>query len=237
MHKACDDEIPLQDPHAKIPTGAVYKTTWQEDEALQKYLHEDLPTGKVRRSRLATGAQILFVRNKDGSLRLVIAYRVLNRLTIPNKYPLPLISELLDKTRACKWYTRLHLKNGFNLIRVAAGHEWKTAFPAKKGRFEYTVMPFGLTNAPTTLQEMMRTIFKDEEGCVWYIDDTLIYGGTTEAEHQAFVTKVLQQCVKHVLAVNLTKSEFHVHETIFLVHIVKGSQVQMDPAKLETMSN
>ena len=84
-------------------------------------------------------------------------------------------------------------------------------------------MPFGLTNAPATFQEMMDTIFKVEEGCFWYRDVILIYGGSTQAEYQAFVEKVLQQCVKHELAVNLTKSEFHVYETIFLGHIVDGS--------------
>ena len=97
-----DHEIPLQDQQAKIQIGAVYKTTWEEDEALQKYLDKNLSTGKVRRSRSTTGAPILFVRKKDGSQRLVIDYRALNRLTIPNKYPLPLISELLDKTRGGK---------------------------------------------------------------------------------------------------------------------------------------
>ena len=178
----------------------------------------------------------MFVRKKDGSLRLVIGYRARNRLTIPSKYPLPLISELLDKTRAGKWFTRLDPKYGFNLIRVAAGHEWKTAFRTKKGLFEYTVMPFGLTNAPATFQEMMDTIFKDEEGCIWYMNEIHMNGGSTEAEHQAFVEKVLQQWVNHALAVNLTKSEFHVHESIILGHIGNGGQVQMDPAKLETMS-
>ena len=160
-HKPWDHEISLQNPHAKIPTGAVYETTCEEDEVLQKYLYGNLAIGKVRRSRSATGAPILFVRKKDGSLGLVVAYRALNRLTITNKYPLPLISELLDQTRGGKWFTRLNLKNGFNLIRVAAGHEWQTAFRTKKGLFEYTVMPFGFTNAPTTFQEMMDIIFKD----------------------------------------------------------------------------
>ena len=83
---------------------------------------------------------------------------------------------------------------------------------------------------------MMDTIFKDAERCVWYMYDILIYGGSTEAEHQAFVENVLQHCVKHVLAVNLTKSEFHVHKTSFLGHIVNGRQVQMDTTTLETMS-
>ena len=82
----------------------------------------------------------------------------------------------------------------------------------------------------------MDIIFKDAEGCVWYMYDILIYGATTEAEHQAWVEEIVEQCVKHGLAVNLTKSEFHVHATIVLVHIVSGSQVQMDPAKLENMS-
>ena len=142
-HKPEHHEIPLQDLHAKIPTGAVYTTTWEEDKALQQYLYGNLPTGKVHRSRSAAGAPILFVRNKDGSLRLGIDYRELNRLTISNKYTLPLISELLDKTRGGKCFPRLDLKNGFHLIRVAGGHEWKTAFRTKKGLFEYTVMAFG----------------------------------------------------------------------------------------------
>ena len=96
-------------------------------------------------------------------------------------------------------------------------------------------MQFGLTNTHATFQERMDTIFKDKEECMWFIADILIYEGTTEAEHQAFVEKVLQQRVNHGFAGNLTKSEFHVHESIFLSHIVNGSQVQMDPAKLETM--
>jgi len=97
-------------------------------------------------------------------------------------------------------------------------------------------MPFGLTNAPATFQEMMDTVFKDMEGCIWYLDDILIYGGDSEEEHQHLVEQILQQCIKHGLAVNLTKSEFHVQETLFLGHIINGQQVQMDPTKLEAMS-
>jgi len=95
-------------------------------------------------------------------------------------------------------------------------------------------MPLGLTNTPATFQEMIDTIFKDMEGCIWYLDDILIYGGHSE-EHQQLVEQVLQQCIKHGLVVNLTKSEFHVQETHFLRHIINGQQVQMDPTKLEAM--
>ena len=97
-------------------------------------------------------------------------------------------------------------------------------------------MPFGLTNALASLQEMLDAIFKHMEGCIWYLDDILIYGGDTEAEHQAIVEKVLQQCVEHGLAVDLLKSELYVKETIFLVHVINGQEVKMDPSKLETMS-
>ena len=235
-HKPWDYQIPLKELNIKIPVGAIYKTTWEEDKALQTHLKENLPLGKVRRSRSATSAPILFVRKKDGTLRLCVDYRALNRLTIPNKYPLPLISELLDKTRGGKWFTRLDLKNGYNLIRIAAGDEWKTAFRTKQGLFKYTVMPFGLTNALASFQEMMDTIFKDQEGCIWYLDDILIYGKETETEHQAIVEQVLQKCIEHGLAINLSKSEFHVRQTIFLGHVLNGQQIQMDPAKLDTMS-
>ena len=161
-------------------------------------------------------APILFVCQKDGSLRLCVDFRALNHLTIPNKYPLPLISELLDKTRGGKWFTRLDLKNGYNLIRIAAGDEWKTAFRTKQGLFEYTVMPFGLTNAPASFQEIMYAIFKDMEECIWCLKDILICGGDTKAEYQTVVEKVLEQYIEHGLAVKLFKSEFHVKETTFL---------------------
>jgi len=97
-------------------------------------------------------------------------------------------------------------------------------------------MPFGLTNTPASFQEMMDTIFKDIVGCIWYLDDILIFGGTIEAEHQALVKQVLQLCINHGLAVNLPKSEFHVQQTLFLGHIINGKQVQMDPSKLEAIS-
>ena len=235
-HKSCHQQIPLQNRNAKIPTGGIYKTTWEEDDALQKYLQENIPTGKVRHCRYAATAPILFVRKKDESLRLCVDYRALNRLTILNTYPLPLISELLHKTRGGKWFTRLYQKNWYNLIMIAAGDEWKTAFRTKQGLFEYALISFALTNAPASFQEMIDSIFKDMEGCIWYLDDMLICGGITDTEHQAIVEKVLLQCNEHRLVVNLLKSELHVRETIFLAHVINGQEVKMDPSKLETMS-
>ena len=113
---------------------------------------------------------------------------------------------------------------------------WKTAFCTKQGLFEYAVMLFGLTNTPASFQQMIDTIFKDMEVCTWYLDCILICGGDTESENQAIVEKVLQQGVEHRLAVNLLKSRFHVHETMFLRHVISGQEVKIEPSKLETMS-
>ena len=96
-------------------------------------------------------------------------------------------------------------------------------------------MIFGMTNTPTSFQEMIDTMFNDMEACIWYLDSILIYGGNTEAEHQAIVEKVLQHYVKHGLAVNLLKSKFHVYKTIFLEHVINGQEVKIHAAKLETM--
>ena len=167
----------------KIPIRAIYTTTWEKDKALRKYLQYKIPTGKVLCSCSAATAPILFVQKKDGSFRLCVDCKALNHLTIPNKYPLPLISEFLDTTRDGKWFTRLNLKNRYNLISIAARDEWKTAFCTKLGLFQYIGMLFGLTNAPALFQEMIHTIFKGIEGYIWHVNTILIYGGNTEAEH------------------------------------------------------
>lgn len=146
------------------------------------------------------------------------------------------MSELLDKTRVGKWFASLDLKYGFNLIRLAAVHKWETAFRNENRLFEYKVMAFGLTNAAANFQKMMDTSYKHEVGCVWPINDTLVCVGETESEHQAYIEKILQQCINHRFPVNINKSEFHVPNTIFLVRIANGSQVQIDAVKIATIA-
>ena len=190
-HKSRDDKIPLSDQNGKIPAGAIYKTTRAPDEVLWKYLLENIPTGKLHRFHYALAASILFVCKKNGTLWIYIHYRSLYRLTIHNKYLVPLISKLEDKTRGGKWFTRLDLKNGYNLIRIVVGNEWKTASRTKQQLFKYTVIPFGLTLDPILFQEMKHTIFKEMEECIWYHNDIVIYGSNTDSKHPATVKKVL----------------------------------------------
>jgi hypothetical protein len=111
-----------------------------------------------------------------------VDYRRLNKITIKNRYPLPLISEHLDRSRQAKFFTKIDLRGAYNLLRIAEGEEWKTAFRTRYGLFEYLVMPFGLTNAPASFQHLMNHKFRTmlDHYVICYLDDILIYSDTLE---------------------------------------------------------
>jgi len=129
---------------------------------------------------------VFFIKKKDGSLQLVQDYHVLNTVTVKNRYPLPLISELVTQLRRAKYFTKLNVRWGFNNVRIKPGDEWKAAFCTNRGLFEPLVMFFGMTNSPATFQTMMNDIFRTliAEGIVVvYLDDILIFT-RTEEEHE-----------------------------------------------------
>jgi len=128
---------------------------------LDKYLKNMMAEGKIADSESPDRAPILFVPKPDGSLRLCVDYRNLNKLTILNKYPLPLMDELRDRVAGAKVFTKLDLKDGYHLIRMRKGDEHKTAFRTRYGHYEYKVMPFRLVNPPATFQTMMNKILKE----------------------------------------------------------------------------
>src|SRR3981189_85388 len=135
-----------------------------------------------------------FIKKKSGELRPVQDYRKLNDMTIKNSYPLPLISELIDKLKGAKIFTKLDIRWGYNNVRIKEGDEWKAAFITNKGLFEPLVMFFGLTNSPATFQTMMNHLFRHliaQGQVVVYMDDILIYTETLE-EHRKIVSEVLQ---------------------------------------------
>jgi hypothetical protein len=147
-HCPYDCPINLEEGHSP-PFGLFYGLSEPELQALHDYFTENLAKGFVQHSKSPAGAPILFVKKKDGSLRLCVDYHGLNKITKKNRYPLPLISSLLDQLRTGKIFTKLDLRGAYNLLRIRPGDEWKTAFRTRYGHFKYTVMPFGLTNAPT----------------------------------------------------------------------------------------
>jgi hypothetical protein len=146
-HRPYDYPIDLEEGHSP-PFGPIYGLSEPELQALRDYLTKNLAKGFIQHSKSPAGAQILFVKEKDGSLRLCVDYHGLNKITKKNRYPLPLISGLLDQLRTEKIFTKLDLRGAYNLLKIRPGDEWKTAFRTRYSHFEYTVMPFGPTNAP-----------------------------------------------------------------------------------------
>ena len=179
-------------------------------------------------SKSPAGAPILFVPKLDGKLRLCVDYRQLNKLTILNKYPLPLMTELRERVAGATIFTKLDLKDGYHLIRIRKGDEWKTTFRTRYGHYEYKVMPFGLVNAPATFQAMMNHILREflDHGVVVYLDDILIYS-KSQKEHEILVKKVLERLEQHDLAVSLKKSVFHTKTVEFLGYIFGTDGVTM----------
>jgi len=157
-----------------------YNLSPEEREQQEEFIKENLKLGYIRPSTSSMASPFFFVSKKDGKLRPTQDYRYLNQWTVKNAYPLPLISEIMDKVKAsgAKYFTKLDVRWGYNNVRIKKGDEWKAAFKTNTGLFEPTVMFFGLCNSPATFQAMMDSIFKDEVHEGWviiYMDDILIF--------------------------------------------------------------
>ncbi|KAJ1581461.1 hypothetical protein NDA11_003779 [Ustilago hordei] len=220
----------------KPPQGPLYLKGPKEMSELRRYLDENLEKGFIRPSKSPARSPVLFVPKKDGGLRLCVDYRGLNEITVKNRAPLPLIEEQLFLLRKARIYTKLDLRAAYNLIRIAKGDEWKTAFGTQLGLYEYLVMPFGLANAPAHFQSFINDIFRDIIGVyvVVYLDDFLIFSDTEEV-HVKHVTEVLTRLRNNRLFAKLSKCEFHTKTVEFLGYIIKPTGIEMDPEKVRTV--
>jgi len=148
-HHPYDLRINLEkDSHLLV--GTIYSLSKFEQEALKEFIDENLTNGFIHSTSSPHRAPVLFVKKKDSSLRLCVNFHGLNKITKKDRYPLPLISDLLDSPRKARIYTKIDLQHMYHLVRIAEGDEWKTAFWTRYGAFEWSVMPFGLTNTPAT---------------------------------------------------------------------------------------
>jgi len=161
---------------------------------LKEFINENLTNGFICSTSSPHGALVLFVKKKDGSLRLCVDFHGLNKIMKKDRYPLPLISNLLDSPRRARIYTKIDLQHVYHLVHIAEGDKWKIAFWTRYGAFEWSVMPFRLTNAPATFQRFMNDVFSDllDVCVVIYLDDILIYSNDI-TQHQRYVKEVLKR--------------------------------------------
>ncbi|GJY12824.1 putative reverse transcriptase domain-containing protein, partial [Tanacetum coccineum] len=159
---------------------------------LLKQLQELSDKGFIRPSSSPWGAPILFVKKKDGSFRMCIDYRELNKLTVKNRYPLPRIDDLFDQLQGSSIYSKIDLRSGYHQLRVREQDIPKTAFRTRYGHYEFQVMPFGLTNAPAVFMDLMNRVCKPylDKFVIVFIDDILIYS-KDEKEHEEHLKAIL----------------------------------------------
>eukprot|EP00253_Pinus_taeda_P020164 PITA_20164 len=173
-------------PEAAPVSRAPYRMSTPELTELKMQLQELLDKEYIRPSVSPWGAPVLFVKKKDGTLRMCIDYRQLNKLTIKNKYPLLRIDELFDQVKGATVFSKIDLRSGYHQIRIKDEDIAKTAFRTRYGHYEFVVLPFGLTNAPATFMCLMNSIFHPylDRFVLIFIDDILIYSRTIEEHHE-----------------------------------------------------
>jgi hypothetical protein len=207
-------------------------------EELKHWLDENLSKGFIHTSSSPTAAAILFVKIGDGSLKLVIDYRGINEGTMKNRYPQQLSQDTLMNLSKAKWFSTLDIHRAYNLICIAEGEEWKTAFHTHYRLFESLVMPFGRTNAPATFQNYINDVLAPylDRFCTAYLDDTLIYWHNFE-EQQQHVRLVLDAFAKVGLHLKPKKCEFHQQDMKYLGLIIRMEGIKMDPEKIRTLQD
>ncbi|GKC20764.1 putative reverse transcriptase domain-containing protein, partial [Tanacetum coccineum] len=228
------DLIPGAMPVAKSP----YRLAPSEMQELSAQLQELQDKGFIQLSHSPRGAPVLFVKNKDGALRMCIDYRELNKLTIKNRYPLPRIDDLFDQLHGACYFSKIDLRSGYHQLRVHENDIPKTAFRMRYGHFEFTVMPFGLTNVPAVFMNLMNRVCKPylDKFVIVFIDDILVYSKSKD-EHEIHLRLVLELLKKEELYAKFSKCEFWLQEVQFLGHVVNQNGIHVDPSKIEVVKN
>ncbi|GJX41644.1 reverse transcriptase domain-containing protein [Tanacetum coccineum] len=228
------DLVPGAAPVARAP----YRLARSEMEELSTQLQELSDNGFIRPSSSPWGASILFVKKKDGSFRMCIDYRELNKLTVKNRYPLPRIDDLFDQLQGSSVYSKIDLRSGYHQLRVRDEDIPKTAFRTRYRHYEFQVMPFGLTNAPAVFMDLMNRVCRPylDKFVIMFIDDILIYSKTKE-EHDAHLRQILELLKKEKLYAKFLKCDFWLSKVQFLGHVIDSEGIHVDPAKIESIKD
>ncbi|GJS24763.1 putative reverse transcriptase domain-containing protein [Tanacetum coccineum] len=226
--------VPGAAPVARAP----YRLAPSEMKELANQLQELSEKGFIRPSSSPWGAPVLFVKKKDGSFRMCIDYRELNKLTVKNRYPLPRIDDLFDQLQGSSVYSKIDLRSGYHQLRIREEDIPIMAFRTRYGHYEFQVMPFGLTNAPAVFMDLMNRVCKLylNKFVIVFIDDILIYFKNKE-EHEKHLKIILELLMNEQLYAKFSKYNFWLESVQFLGHVINNKGVHMDPTKVEAIRN
>ena len=226
-----------------INTGAAtpvrahpYRQSPAMEAIINKEIDRLMSTGVVEHSHSPWASPIVMARKKDGGWRMCVDYRAVNRLTVPDVYPLPAIDQLLYNMSDAKVFTAMDLHSAYNQIVIAEEDQPKTAFIHRTGLYEYKRMPFGLRNGPPTFQRFMNMMLGSTDENMWvfvmvYLDDVIVFSATVD-EHGIHLMKVLAIISRHGLKLKLSKCTFAQTRVEYLGHVVDGQGVRVDPGKV-----
>src|SRR5260221_9989332 len=234
-HRPYNLKINLEEG-AKPFHGPIYSLSPPELSALREFLEENIKNGFICPSKLPWGSPVLFMKKKDSSLRLCMDFRALNRVTEKDRYPLPLIPDLLNSPAPARIYSKIDLKHAYHLVCIVEGDEPKTAFRTCYRSFKWRVMPFSLTNAPTVFQRFINKVLGNllDVCAVGYIDDILIYSDSLET-HCDRMQEVLRRLQEARLYTNPKKCKFHTDTVEYLGFILTPTGLHMDLTKVATI--
>ncbi|XP_078150323.1 uncharacterized protein LOC144545634 [Carex rostrata] len=230
-----DHQIVLK-PDSKPVNQRPYRFSYFQKLEIEKIIQELLKNNLIQHNTSSYSSPVLLVKKKDGTWRMCIDYRRLNDDTVKNKFPIPIIDDLLDELDGAHYFSKLDLRSGYHQIRMSEEDIHKTAFTTHEGLYEFKVMPCGLTNAPATFQTLMNLIFKPylRKFILVFFDDILVY--SRDLDSHAKHLKLALETLKHnQMFVKMSKCEFGVNQLEYLGHIISKSGVATDPAKVEAM--
>ncbi|GJS32512.1 retrotransposon-related protein [Tanacetum coccineum] len=232
-NRSHDHTIPLL-PNTPSINVRPYKHPPNQKDAIKLMVKELLKVGVIRNSQSSFSLPIVMMKKKDGTWRMCVDYRMLNKYTMKDIFPIPVIEELLDELHGAKVFSKLDLRSGYHQIRMNKDDIHKTAFRTHKEHYEFLVIPFGLTNAPSTFQSLMNTVLKTylRKFVLVFFDDILIYS-KSEEEHWGHLRTVLQIMQQHTLFAKESKCTFAANKMEYLGHIISDKGVSTDPTKIQ----